>query len=67
MFILFSMAVNATFTFVIIDNKVNKISTDFMVTTITVFTEVFKFSQSLWLHERYINVYDSGYSLRVPL
>ena len=56
MFFLISIVVNANFTFVIMDIKVNKVSADFMVTMITFFTEVFKVSQSLWLHERDINV-----------
>ena len=52
MFILVNMVVNDTFTFVITDIKANRVSTDFMVTMITFYTEVSKVSQSLWLRER---------------
>jgi hypothetical protein len=56
MFILVSMVVSANFTFVIMDIKVTKVSTDFMVTMVIFFTEDSKVSQSLWLRERDINV-----------
>jgi hypothetical protein len=56
MFMLVSMVINANFTFCIMDIKVTKVSTDFMVTIVTFFTEGCKVSQSLWLRERGINV-----------
>ena len=41
------MFVSATFTFVIMDIKVTKVSTDFMVSMVTFFTGVSKVSLSL--------------------
>lgn len=56
MFVLVSMDVNINFTFLIMDIKVTKVSTDFMVTMFTFFTKVSKVSQSQLLRERDINV-----------
>jgi hypothetical protein len=55
-FILVSMVDNITFTFIFIDIKFTKVSTDLIVTMVTSFTDVSKISQSLWLGKRDINV-----------